>query len=256
VKCEEVRGFTDLYIDGEFDQREAALFQEHLNECEGCRQVVLARQSFVQALRQKLGPPRMPSDASERVRVAVMRTVRARSGARSFALPVAVAASALVLVVAAAGWLRNIAPSGEVAEILDESVAVHEAGMPLALETAAVDKIMEFVSSQMDGDKSAPPLTEDDSTRLQGVGLARIGTSKALLFKYLHNGQVVSVVRMQRDQVPADALHPPSKAFVREVYRGARHGHVVTLYQSPYYTTTVVGDLPERDLVRLVPVEK
>ena len=66
MKCDDVRRFADLYIDGEFDAREAALFEHQLASCESCHQEVNALSAFQEALRQKVGPPRMPAAAKHR----------------------------------------------------------------------------------------------------------------------------------------------------------------------------------------------
>ena len=253
MRCQEIQGFADLYLDGEFDERESAAFEEHVGSCEACRNVVRARRAFLAAFRQKLAAARMPADLKEQLTRQVHAAVKARHGARSLALPMAVAASALVLVLGAAGYLRFLTPPGDVSDMMDESVAVHEASLPLTLEWAAVEKVRDFVKEHMDGDDAALPLPEDGGTRLQGVALARIGSSKAVLFKYLHNGRAVSVVRMPRSPLPIDRART-SKAFpIREVYRGARHGHAVSVYEDPVYRTAVVADVPENDMGSLVP---
>ena len=37
------------------------------------------------------------------------------------------------------------------------------------------------------------------------------------------------------------------------IYNGAQDGHSVTLYDSPGYTNAVVGDITQRELIKLIP---
>lgn len=251
MKCEEVRRFADLYIDGEFDERESALFQDHLASCEQCRVEVNALMAFQEALRRKIGPARMPSEVKERIVAAAFQQARSESSRQWVTWPARVAVTLAVLLVATVG-LYNVLPSqqDDVVRFVEESVAEHEAGLPL--DMAGDEKGVEgYVARTADSGKLSLPLKEDDSTKLLGVRVTRIGKTRAILYRYLHKGREISVVRWPR--INAEPAPEGSSEFARVVYEGDRDGHPVRLLESPGYSTTVVGDIPKRDLIRLIP---
>jgi len=252
VKCDEIRKFADLYIDGEFDDREAALFEEHLASCESCHQEVNALLAFQEALRRKLGPPKMPAAARQRVIDAVF--VEAPAANRwSMSLPAVVAASVAMLLIGAMGVYRFWPAQDDVSHIVAESVAVHEVGLPLDFEGDG-DKVKGFVAEKTDV-PSAPPLVENKNTRLMGIRFARVGNSKAIVYKYLHNGRPISVVQLPRQA--AEAAYQPGGGVgadaLRVLYNGDRNGHSVTLYESPGFTNAVVGDISAPEMRKLIP---
>lgn len=251
MKCDDVRRFADLYIDGEFDAREAALFEEHLASCESCHQEVNALIAFQEALRRKLGPPKMPAAARQRVIDAVFTDAPA-ANRWSMSLPAVVAASVAMLLVGALGVYRFWPAPDDVSRIVAESVAVHEVGLPLDFEGDG-DKVKGYVAERAEL-ASAPPLVEDQNTRLMGIRLARVGNSKAIVYKYLHNGRPISVVQVPRQAAEA-AYQPgqPGADALRVLYNGDRNGHSVTLYESPGFTNAVVGDIPAPEMRKLIP---
>jgi len=249
VKCDEIRRFADLYIDGEFDGREAALFEDHMASCESCRQEVNALIAFQDALRRKLGPARMPAGAKQRIIDEVFAD--APAGRQSLALPAVVAASVALLLIGALGVYRFWPVQDDVSRIVAESVAVHEVGLPLDFE-GDVEKVKGFVAEKADL-PSAPPLVEDQNTKLMGIRFARVGNSKAIVYKYLHHGRPISVVQLPR---PAAAAYQPGEAgtdALRVLYNGDRNGHSVTLYESPGFTNAVVGDISKPEMLKLIP---
>ena len=251
MKCDEVRRFADLYIDGEFDGREAALFEDHLASCESCRQEVNALIAFQEALRRKLGPARMPAGAKQRIIDEVFAGATAASR-QSLALPAVVAASVALLLIGALGVYRFWPVQDAVSRIVAESVAVHEVGLPLDFE-GDVEKVKGFVAEKADV-PSAPPLVEDRNTKLMGIRFARVGNSKAIVYKYLHNGRPISVVQLPR-QAAAAAYQPGATGTdaLRVLYNGDRNGHSVTLYESPGFTNAVVGDISKPEMLKLIP---
>jgi hypothetical protein len=256
VKCEEIRRFVHPYIDHEFDERERALFDEHLAECPDCRQEIQAQMVFQAALRKKLGETRMPDDVRERMAGLVQRAARERPRSR-FLFPAAAAAS---LGLVAAGVLvyatMTGGPDRELTRMVDESIATHEASLPPEVDGngSAISGFASKMGFTAEGSwDTAPPLKEDERTRLVGVRLARIGNHKALHYLYRHSGRDISVLRLPRAMAPPEAAGGPQLQQAKVLFNGAQNGHSVTLYETPGYTQAVVGDIPQPDLVKLIP---
>jgi anti-sigma factor RsiW len=252
VNCEEIQRSAHLYMDSEFDEGERVLFEQHLADCPECREEVNGLMSFQQALRHRLGRHRMPAEARHRVMSTVFGQ-RKPERARWKFYALAAAAAAMVVVVAAGLFQDRLTPSGgEVDRLVTESIAAHEASLPPEVE-GNNDQIKGYLARHAQGE-TQPPLSENEQTRLVGVRLARIGNTRALLYRYLHRGRDISVVQMpNRLKDAANLPRPTGVQAAKVLYSGPKGGHSVTLYESPGYTNAVIGDIPQNDLLKLVP---
>jgi len=259
VRCDEARRFAHLYIDGEFDERERALFEEHLADCTSCRAEVNSRIAFQKAVQKKLTPARMPAQARERVLANVQLQAQRANGRFKTAVAVAAAAAAVLGITATVLYSGFWSKPDALSRIVEESVAAHEASLPPEVEGNSesirgyLEKQVELAeNTEVDPD---PPLKENERTRLIGVRLTRIGKDKALLYRYLHKGRDISVVRLPRHVKQFAHLPRPATGIqkARVLYNGAQNGHSVTLFESPGYTNAVVGDIPQPELLKLIP---
>lgn len=259
MKCDETRRVADFYLDAEFEERERVQVEAHLAECPDCRELFRARQAFSEALRRKLNPPRIPAEARERLAASVAAALRPRSifpwGLLS---PVPLAAAATLLVVLVTGGIFLLQPKGDdnLAPLVDEAIATHEASLPPEVVGSA-EQIRGFLAKQGETE-AAPPLKEDGTTRLMGARLVRVGNHPAIHYRYLHRGRDVSVVQLPNRvahtlRKVGDALPRADVQQARVLLNEARDGHSVTLYESPGFTNTVVGDVPQNELLKLIP---
>ncbi len=251
MKCEEVKRFAHAFIDGEFDAGERVLIEDHLTECEECRRDLHALAIFRKALVRKLGPPRLGAESRERITQRVRDELHRAHRRLHFTVPAAAAASLLV-VLSALFLYQSLQAPDEIAAIVDESIAAHEASLPPEIEGS--NEAIQGYLAKHEEVVPEPPLKESEATRLVGVRLTRIGKSKALLYRYLHDGRNISVVQLPRRLAPDDELpRPVPRDQARVIYTGARNGHNVTTFESPGYTNTVVGDIPDTEMLKLVP---
>lgn len=251
MKCDEIRRFAHLYVDREFDEGERVLFEQHLSDCPDCREEVNGLMVFQQALRRRLGKHRMPGEARNRVIESAFGQSKTEKVRWKFYLPAA-AAAMLAIVVASALFYDGFAPSGEdVDRLMTESIAAHEASLPPEV-AGDNDQIKGYLAEHAEGSVQ-PPLSENEQTRLVGVRLTRIGNNRALLYRYQHRGRDISVVQLPSRLKAGNLPRPKGLQAAKVLYSGPRDGHSVTLYESPGYTNAVVGDIPQNDLLKLVP---
>ena len=254
MRCEDIKRFASLYIDGEFDELEGARFEDHLEHCEACRDMIQSTRVFQQALVERLNPPQMPRAVRERILEAVELEFSAAPRPWIWKVPMAAAASIVLAVgiYAAFPGVGENAEAEEVETLVEESVAVHEAALPPEVE-GNEDAVRGFLAEKAHLDLR-PPIAENDSTRLLGVRLTRIGKSRAVLYHYLHNNRSVSVVQVPRRHLESlrgnRQLIPAS---TRVLYDGARRGYNITLFEGSGSTNTVVSDMPSRELRKLIP---
>lgn len=259
MKCDETIRVADLYLDAEFEERERVQVEAHLAECAHCRELFRARQAFGEALRRKLTPPRTPADARERLTASLAAAVRPRtfvSWGLFAPLPMAAAATLLVALVTGGVFLFRPSQDQKLGELVDEAIATHEAFLPPEVVGSA-EQIRGFLARQGETD-ATPPLKEDGTTRLVGARLVRVGNLPAVHYRYLHQGRDVSVVQLPNRiartlKRAGDALPRSDVQQARVLLNEPRAGHSVTLYESPGFTNTVVGDVPQSELLKLVP---
>jgi hypothetical protein len=251
MKCEEIRRFAHLYIDGEFDEREKGLFAEHLSACPQCTREVKALAVFQEALRRKMAPAAVPADVRDRLAASLHRAA-ARAWPQYSALTVASAVAGVVLLAAATLIVWQAAsPGDDFSQLMEESVTAHEAGLPPEAEG---EKVEPFVAQavQMPAEE---PLHDDGALKLQGVRLTHVGNAKAILYRYLHRGHAISVVQIPK-VLPALAAREDLKharRATRVLFVGPHRGHPVTVYDGRRFRNAVVSDIPQKDLVKLIP---
>ena len=246
MRCDEIRRFSDLYVDGEFEEREKALFEAHLQGCETCRAEVAAWMSFRRAIRAKMAEtPACPEEVRERL-LAGVRKAQASEG-RSVWRRAAGAVGGLALVVTLGYMVSQSRPDSppEMESLIAESVANHEAALPPEVE-GSVATILPVVSKWMEN-PPMPPLREDRATHLQGARLTRVGKRPAILYRYLHQGRSISVLQVPHAVMGA-ALRPAAVSAPKLVFDGALDGVNVSLYESPSHTTSVVSDAPQPNI--------
>jgi|SRR5215831_11460641 len=80
MRCAQSKSLFSSYLDGAVTGTQMRALSEHMDECQSCRQEYLSLQQ-VQQLLGKMGPRRVPADASLKLRVALSREIaRARRG--------------------------------------------------------------------------------------------------------------------------------------------------------------------------------
>lgn len=252
MKCDEAKRFAHLYVDGEFDERESARVEEHLSGCEACRIEVQSLRDFKQTFVARMNPPTMPADSRERILAAMHAPTTQTSTVRRWILPAAVAVS-IVAALAVAKSVQTPTESGDrrLTDLVEESVAAHEAELPLEAE-GSEDEIRGFVAKAVHLD-APPPLMESGDTRLLGVRLTHVGPSPAVLYKYKHLNRSLSVLRVPRTKNLADMDLVKKPSPVHFLFDGAQKGYTVTAFESPEFTHTVVSDIPTTEVRKLIP---
>lgn len=254
MRCDEVRRFAPFYLDGEFDDSEAARFQEHMEGCESCRREVRALRSFGEAFRARMNPPSMPTEVRRRIELAVLTSQG--SGSRRWWL-LAGSGGAAAILVAVVTWWAVGGSQGESAgrpfvELAQEAVLEHQAEIPMEVEGDET-AVRSFLANKAPEQPPAP-LAESKDTQLIGVRLTRVGANPAVLYKYRHQNRPLSVVQVRQHALgryTPDRL--PEVGPIRVVYDGTQGGYNVTLFEGRGYTHTVVSDMPNAEVRKLIP---
>jgi anti-sigma factor RsiW len=256
--CAEVERLAAPYLDGEFDEGERAAVEAHLAACEPCRSRVAGARSLRSALRARLraaaapGTPAGTAPESLRLRIAeaLDREDAARAPARRpvpwwrrVVTPVPVAALAACV----AGVLVVLAGHRSADPLVEEAVRKHARDLPLELNAASLgpEAIPSLLASRLEFN-ARPPDFEASGLRLVGARLAHLRDWPAAYVRYeTPRGQVGLFIVDD----PGRRLGDAEDAQVRVINA---HGYNVAVWRRNAIVYSVVSDLDEADLVRLV----
>lgn len=114
MNCEDTMKFSFAYLDGEFDARDKIEFEAHLSMCGPCREAVEVDARFRKTVRKHLVAPPMDPELRERVQARLSSARRQARLSRTLTVPLALAASFALAVVAYRGLSTNEANKAEI----------------------------------------------------------------------------------------------------------------------------------------------
>ena len=126
MRCDEIRPRLDAYVDGELDEAERALFDDHLADCPECGPEVAALETLRAEIRQHAPAYRAPPALRSQIRTTLRREAVA-SARSTMTAPgwLAYAASILIAVAVGSGGTWLIGGERQQDTIADEVVDSH-----------------------------------------------------------------------------------------------------------------------------------
>ena len=247
MECKDVQRFLDHYLDGEFSEGDAAALEEHLRSCPACRGLALAEVNIRRGIQQQLGPaPAFTAARRKRLVEGALARVENRGWRDLFRPVVLIPASAgLTLALVVAIWIAWPAPDAY-DHFIDDSVMAHESELPPEVE-GDEETITNYVREKARFD-ARPPL-HSERARLVGARLTRVGSTPAVQYRYLVGGRQVTVV-----QTPAPLTGERARGLAAAVrFVGDRGRLGVGVFEDRGLQNAAIGDMPGKDLLRLVP---
>ena len=224
----------DLYLDGELAAEERAEVEAHFRDCEECRLVAAGEARFRASLRQALVTVRAPRSLHEQVARRI-RDARHGSQPRTYVL----AYAAAVVMVAGIGYAGVSMFSAGAQDPAGDAVAAHAARAGTEVYGDA-QRVSRFLTDH------APfafrgPIEDREGVRLVGARVTQLGNVPAIVYLYdLDDGKRLSVAQYPGAGAPVPALDH-------------REGYVVASWSDGGLVQTVVGDIPDREVTRVVP---
>jgi anti-sigma factor RsiW len=240
MDCGETIRSLDAYLDGEFDAREQVEVAAHLSACQGCRTradgAARARALLRAKLREAMGPGAAAGTAPEALRRLVLSPV-----------PVgALAACAL-------GALMVVASHRIEDPLVEDAVRKHARDLPFEVNAAMVapEAIPGLLGPKLEFNARPPPF-QAQGLRIVGARLSHLQDRPAAYIRYeLPNGRASLFILDDPDRRMGESG--------REVRLGPRtvrvinaRGYNVAVWRRNEIVYSLVSDLDERDLVRLV----
>jgi anti-sigma factor (TIGR02949 family) len=236
MDCDVLSRYLDLYLDGELAIEERSEVEAHVRTCDACRTVVTSEARFRAVLRQHLLSVRAPGSLREQVRERL--EVRRRPVLTAWMPPLAYAAA--VAGVAVLGYVV-IATYPKAPDPVAGAVAAHVAASGPEV-SGDRDQVDSFLRTH------APfsyrlPLQDGEGIRLVGARVTRLNGIPAVVYQYDRGGRRFSVAQYQPpegvDEVPPRMDH--------------QDGYTVATYPDRGLVQTLVGDLPDGEISRIVP---
>ena len=255
VGCDEFRAFVDPYMDGEFDERERALFDAHHASCSDCQDFLEQKSWLLDAVKPLLRQPCQMSNAArnrlnKRLSVA-QRPEKARAAVRWLARPIpalTLMAAAVVLILPLTGFNASI--------VVDDLVDQHRQKMPVEVPTAVNSEVESWLNGKLPF-TAAPPKFRDQRVSLLGARLSRIRMKQEQ--KSLPAAQLLYRVGSHKMSVlvfdgrgSIDLKENIQMVGDRPVQIHDRHGHRVALFHVGDLTYAVTSDLPTQDIVEVI----
>lgn len=257
MDCCELERSIDMYLDGEFDDRERAEAEAHLAKCPGCRAHAEAQRRLREALRAKLREAMAPPSAAGRAPAALRARLeeslarRRRPLWRRALAPIPIA----TLAACAAGFLVVLATHrADDGALVEEAVTKHHRGLPLevmAADMAGGERaILAWLANQLDF-HPAPPRFQAD-VHLVGARLSHLREWPAAYIRY-------DLPRGHAGLFIVDDPHHRFDAAGREVKVGPNvvrlvtaRGYNVAVWRDAEIVYSLVSDLDEAGLYELV----
>jgi anti-sigma factor RsiW len=258
MSCEGFRPFIDAYVDGEFDERESAEMEAHLERCDACRTEVEHRLRLKEAL-QETGKQQSCPEALKKNILDRIESHRVPDSAGSGASKRRRWTYAASLIPLAAGIALvftfypalTVAPaaSGQL-PVVEQTVDWHRNDLPVEIRSAERAHVARWFRGKVDFPVRLPDF-RDSRVNLLGGRLAHIKDRRAANVSYDVGDSRLSVMIFHGDKlkVPTARIQRIGNQDVA-IYNS--HGYGVAIMQNHGITYAMTSDLPENDLIELV----
>lgn len=273
MTCEDFVPFIDTFVDGEFDDRERAEMEVHLESCEECREQVkfqvclkdefkaclsqpapesLREQIFAGLAELELQSAEAAAEESAVVSLEEERTERRESRRKMWrgAWIAAPLVAALLLVFASP--TLTVAPArSDQLPVIEETVDWHRGNFPIEVTGPDATFVSQWFRSKVDFPVRTPTFGNNHEVNLLGGRLANIQNRRAAYLLYEVDGTKVSVLVFDGEglTVPSDKIR---RIGDRDVLMLDNDGYEVAMLQDNGVTYTITSELPEDSFVRLV----
>jgi anti-sigma factor RsiW len=250
MKCGEVQGLVQAYVDAELAGVDREAVERHLVGCPGCSREVRLQARFKSAVRAHLSPPEVPFALRRRIEAALSEqpiAPRRWPGRPTWFVPSRMlpAAAAVLLLVAITGTVRR-----SHSMVLQQAERTYHTELPMDITGSDCGSIASWFRGRVDFPVHAPAL--GGGATCQGGRLVNVGEHPAAYIVYrVQNGhRVAFLVFDPRDQ----AFESRQRRVIngREIYVGTGPGTSSAAYRDRGLGYVVTSDLDEDALTRLV----
>jgi len=260
MSCENIRPFIGAYIDDEFDEREAAEFEAHIESCAECREELEEQLRVKRVVRGGAGDVEAPDELKQEI-LAGMSEIdaererdEAASHGRSRVIAALAAIVPLGLGIVAVFWFTNlmtVAPAtSSQPPAIEQTVEWHRNALPLEVQGPDRSHVAEWFRGKVSFPVRIPEFS-DEGVELKGGRIAHVKDRRASYLSYHVNGARMSVMMFHGEgfKVPTEKIRHVQG---RELALFSSEGYVVAMLQDEGLTYTITSELSEEELLRVI----
>ena len=252
MSCGDVHKLVHPYLDGEFEEGDRALLEEHLAGCDGCRRLVAFESSFKHGLKARLKRPAAPPALRQRVLSALDRADAAGDGPvpRLWrrAMPVAAVLAAAAAVAVFLGTPARNAADG--APLVEDAIRAHEKNYPIEV-SGNEEKVKVFFAGRVPV-PVRPPHLGHPGAALVGARHGHLRGRDAAQIVYQVDSSSMTVTIFDAGGLRLDSLPRSRRVGTHHLYTGTARGYNVVLYEDRGVGYVFTSDLDEDRMVDLV----
>lgn len=245
VECHDLRPLLPLYVDGELDQQDQAVIEQHLAQCESCAKNVHFDRSLKAKIKNAIVecdqialPPSLKSKLRRQASQA-----RAGQQLKRYGIPAACAAAAAVLF--------TVATSSAFAPLVKESVQRHTDNVRVDYASQDAARI-ERVLSQRLGHAVEVPKFRNNRISLRGARMVRMNNRPAAYLVYGTPRSKISVIALPDPQHKLEIRDQRlPKPEGRPLHFDHNSGYNVVVWRQQNMVYSMVSDMHHREIIKL-----
>ncbi len=243
MRCEDVKRFAQVYLDGEFDENDRRSLELHLQECPQCQRQVEYEHRFQAAIRARLPRVQAPEELRLRLQKKLLHPARVHPLRRILLWSSVPAAGVLVLLLSLT-WTVTSAFSPR---LLEEAVERHSRQAPVEVASENRADVEEWFRSKVDFHVALPPFA-DREFRVVGARLSHLAERQAAQVRYRQAGREYSLFVFSDPGGPLD-LQRCHRLGHRKLCLVEKRGYTVVVWRSRGLAYSLVGDLPASQML-------
>lgn len=261
MNCQLIRKHLSAYIDGELEATPLIEFEQHLEQCAGCKDELIFNQLLKSSIRQKLAGSKAPDALRLRISRSLNRdskTGQLRSDSYIGKSAFGVFAIAAAVLLAIGSSINSDSPNLNQASLsssallaLSDIVNSHEDQLPTEIETEIPSQAATWFRGKL-GFRVQSVEFNQPQVRLKGARISYVGNSRAAEMVY-HVGDSRITMIAFRPQNDLSIWGGRRTQIGKRVltYQTVR-GYTVPIIQHNGITYAFTGDLDQQKMLRLV----
>jgi anti-sigma factor RsiW len=244
MSCTHQKKYLDAYVDGELEPGLMLDIERHLETCESCQALVLVKRKLKSGI-AKLGDIKAPEHLRQQIMGLTNRRFNTRRIAMAAALPLAAAASLLLVL----GTPFGSASEEPLDSVIQDVVSRHTHELPMEVQ-GNPNQAASWFQGKVDFPVRAPNLNVKKAS-FQGARLSNVREHQAAQMAYAVDGHRVTLMIFNRQNTEIEGgRHVVVEG--RDVLVGRRNGFNVAVVLDGDMAYALSSDLSQDRLLSLV----
>ena len=248
MDCKEVDKFLQVYVDGELDDEDRVLVEEHLRSCPRCRAMADYEQRFIKSIKARFPREEAPAELRSRLVHAMAQVPERKPLSRRLVWGSVPAAAALALVITFT-WTVTSGFS----PLVDDAIQQHSTEPPVEVNSSDTSAVENWFRKKVDFNVALPRFPRA-KINLVGARLSHLAERQAALVRYKSRGRHFSlfVLTDTGDKLTGKQCR---RVKSREFCLTEQKGYTVVLWRSRGLVYSLVGDWSPSEMMKVLASE-